>query len=99
MVDVEDAGISVLPLLKNPAPEISENGEPGQERELELELKVLADVGLVGFPSVGKSTLLQCDYICQTKKLEPIILQPSFQTWGWFGRRQVNPLQSQTFLD
>jgi len=43
---------------KNPAPEISENGEPGQERELELELKVLADVGLVGFPSVGKSTLL-----------------------------------------
>ena len=43
---------------KNPAPEISENGEPGQERELELELKVLADVGLVGFPSVGKSTFL-----------------------------------------
>ena len=40
---------------KNPAPEISENGEPGQERELQLELKILADVG---FPSVGKSTLL-----------------------------------------
>ncbi len=43
---------------KNPAPEISENGEPGKEFEVELELKVLADVGLVGFPSVGKSTLL-----------------------------------------
>ncbi|MBU9713986.1 GTPase ObgE [Evansella tamaricis] len=42
----------------NPAPEIAENGEPGKERNLILELKVLADVGLVGFPSVGKSTIL-----------------------------------------
>ncbi|MGX7013500.1 GTPase ObgE [Vagococcus silagei] len=43
---------------RNPAPEISEKGEPGVEKKIELELKVLADVGLVGFPSVGKSTLL-----------------------------------------
>ncbi|MGD7044101.1 GTPase ObgE [Jeotgalibacillus proteolyticus] len=42
----------------NPAPELSEKGEPGQEREVIMELKLLADVGLVGFPSVGKSTLL-----------------------------------------
>src|SRR5699024_3404746 len=43
---------------RNPAPEIAENGEPGEEAEIELELKVLADVGFIGFPSVGKSTFL-----------------------------------------
>lgn len=43
---------------RHPAPDFCEKGEPGEEKNIELNLKVLADVGLVGFPSVGKSTLI-----------------------------------------
>ena len=43
---------------RNPAPTICERGEPGQKFDVNCELKLLADVGLVGFPSVGKSTFL-----------------------------------------
>ena len=41
------------------APTYAEKGEPGEEKEVRLELKVLADVGLLGFPSVGKSSLIR----------------------------------------
>ncbi len=51
----------------NPAPRISELGEPGESLIVRCELKVLADVGLVGMPSVGKSTLISNVSNCNAK--------------------------------
>lgn len=51
-------GNSFFANSRHPAPDFCEKGFPGEEYNLQLELKVLADVGLVGFPSVGKSTLI-----------------------------------------
>lgn len=52
---------------ENPAPRMSELGEPGEKISVKCELKVLADVGLVGMPSVGKSTLISMISNCNAK--------------------------------
>ena len=44
----------------NTAPDYSEKGEEGEQKTLKVEVKMLADVGLVGLPSVGKSTIISC---------------------------------------
>ena len=51
-------GNSAFKTQKHTVPKIAEKGEPGEEAEIELELRLIADVGLVGFPNAGKSTFL-----------------------------------------
>jgi len=84
-------GNSAFKTQRNTAPKLSERGEPGEHFEYDLELKLLADVGLIGFPNAGKSTLLSKLTSARPKiAAYPFTtLNPNLGVADWHGTRLI----------
>lgn len=84
-------GNSAFKTQRNTAPKISERGEPGEFFEFDLELKSLADVGLIGLPNAGKSTLLSKLTSARPKiAAYPFTtLNPNLGVADWHGTRLI----------
>ena len=91
-------GNSNFKTATNQAPEYAQPGEDGSEGWKVLELKVLADVGLVGFPNAGKSTLLSV-ITAAKPKLQITPLPHWFPNWVWWIIEMVKAFVSRIFLE
>ncbi len=89
IADLGEPGLRFVVAKANQAPRFAQDGTPGEERQLVLELKLLADVGIVGYPNAGKSTLISVISRARPKIADyPFTtLVPNLGVVSWRGER------------